>query len=1295
MSQNHKIVKINSKLADKNNNSATKNDIQSQTHHKKILQESSGQTQKTKNVSFLQLFRYATTSEIVFMVIGALAAMANGVAFPLFALIFGEMADSFGPQLTGQQVFENAKTQCLYFLYIGIGTFILSWIQMSCWIIAGEKQSIRYRIQYFKAILRQEVGWFDLINLNELTSKIASETNLIQIAIGENVPTYIMNICMTIGGFAVGYARGWQMALITTSALPVLTLGGLAFALTVQMSQKKIANSYEKAGGMAEQGLNAIKTVKSLTGEEFELTNYKTGLVQAFKIACKYAIWAGIGLGLTFATMFLDYALSFWYGSVLVGDSIYNSTYDRDYTQGDVFVIFFAIIIGGFSLGQGAPCIKKFQSGKLAAAKIFEVIDREPQIILPSNPQTIQNLIGNIKFNNASFNYPSKKDSSILRNLNLEIKANQKTAIVGESGCGKSTIMQLLLRFYDIDSGKLTIDGYDVRDLDYNWLRRNIGYVGQEPVLFATTIRENLKFGKDDATEQEMIHALQQANAWEFVSMLQDKLDTYVGNSGSQLSGGQKQRICIARAILKNPQILLLDEATSALDRRNEISIQQTLDQVSKGRTTIVIAHRISTVQNSDNILVIQQGQLIEEGTFEQLIAQNGKFQSLAKNQIQRYASEENQEDLENQLNEEQNSANVKIQCQDSLKKPITKYQLKNETQDQQLDKQTNLSKEEKRILQQQEKSMLKRLHDINKPDKIILYFGIFFALGNGVCFPLSGFLLGEYVDALAHPGADDYKQRTNWLSLGFVFLAIAALVFSTFQSYFFTRFGESLTLRLRQDVYKKMLIMPCEWFDKQENNPGCLSSHLAVNAHQVNGLVSTVISTQFQSISSFITGLVCAFTASWRVSLVALGVSPLMVIAGSLQAKFVQGFSKGSEEAYKDSGIIIMESVTNIRTVASFANEGKILQFYDEKLQKSYNSINKKGNTAGLAFGFSQFVMFATYSIIFICSAAFVRDYGVSMKDMFISVYAIMFAAFGAGNNNQVMNDSGNAKNACKSLFQILDSQDEIQQSQLKENSLIKTGVLGDIEFKNVSFKYPNREAQVFDQLSFTVKRGQKVAFVGPSGSGKSSILQLVMRFYDTYEGQILIDGRDLKSYDLKQFRKSFGIVSQEPILFNGNISENIKYNIEEATQKDIIEAASKANALNFIQSNQFQQKDTQINKNDYGQGFERLVGPKGSQLSGGQKQRIAIARAIARNPNILLLDEATSALDPESEKSVQETLNNFMKDKTTISVAHRISTIKDSDQIFVIEKGKLVEQGTFDQLMANKSYFYRLNAN
>lgn len=295
-------------------------------------------------------------------------------------------------------------------------------------------------------------------------------------------------------------------------------------------------------------------------------------------------------------------------------------------------------------------------------------------------------------------------------------------------------------------------------------------------------------------------------------------------------------------------------------------------------------------------------------------------------------------------------------------------------------------------------------------------------------------------------------------------------------------------------------------------------------------------------------------------------------------------------------------------------------------------------------------------------------------------------------------MGDVGAAKTACRNLFAIIDSEDELQIAEKRATNQMKAKVMGDIEFRNVSFKYPTRDAQVFENLTFTIKAGQKVAFVGPSGSGKSSVLQLLLRFYDNYEGDIFVDGKNIRDYDVREFRKSFGVVSQEPVLFNGTISENIKYNSEGIKHEDVKEAARQANALGFIEKNDFdtidqKEKDGKKAKK-LGSGFNRKVGPKGSQISGGQKQRIAIARAVIKNPNILLLDEATSALDHENEKIVQEALNELMKGKTSLCVAHRISTIKDSDQIFVIEAGKLVEQGTYESLMARKQFFFRLNA-
>ncbi|KAL4464298.1 hypothetical protein ABPG72_011343 [Tetrahymena utriculariae] len=1270
--------------------------------------------QEIKMVTFIQMLRYANKTDWTLMVIGSIASMANGVAFPMFALIFGQMTDSFGPNSTGDDLVDAAGKQSLYFFFIGVGSFLMSWIQLGCWMISGERQSIKFRQEYFKAIINQEIGWFDQINANELASKIATESSQIQGALGEKVPTFLMSICTTIGGFAVGYIRGWQMALVTTAALPVLIIGAISYTMVIQQSQKKISGAYQTSGGLAEQSLNSVKTIKSLTGEEYELHQYSRSLVQAFKIACKYGAYAGAGIGLTLLTMFLDYALSFWYGSKLIADGTENQIVNRVYTQGDIFVIFSSILIGGFSIAQVGPCLKNFEIGKQAAQKIFYVIDRKPLIEISPNANKIPNLQGKIEFNCVEFNYPAKKDIPVHRKLNLAIQPNKKTALVGESGCGKSTVMQLLLRFYDPDNGSVTIDGYDVKSLDYRWLRNRVGYVGQEPVLFATTIRENLKFGKEDATEEEMIQALKQANAWEFVQLLENQLDTYVGNAGSQISGGQKQRICIARAILKNPQILLLDEATSALDRKNEAMIQQTLDEISKGRTTIVIAHRLSTVKNADEILVLDQGKLVEQGTYEQLIEAQGKFEALAKNQIQKEMEEKQEkknkkalneklhdESIENQIIRKQSSSHAQNnQRKSSLTRKIS------ENQSKELEIQEEKEKKELKLKQKKEDDQLfNRLFDMNKPERKYFYAGMFFTLANGVCFPLSGLILGEFIDVLANPDASDFRTKAGMLSIYFVILGAISQVLSIFQYSLFTRVGEGLTLRVRQELLKKMLKMPGGWFDKPENNPGTLSARLASDAQLINGLTSNIISVQISNFSSLVTGLVIAFVMSWRVALVSVAVCPLIVIAGTIQAKQVEGFSEGSDKAYKDSSMIIMEAVTNIRTVASFSNEKKLCFFLSETLKKPYKLAFKKGHISGIAFGFSQLATFSVYAIIFICSAVFVRDYGVTAREMFVSIFAILNAAAAVGNNNHFMGDVGATKAACREIFKILDSDDEIQIQQKHRKALQMDGqpliskkVFGEIEFKDVSFKYPTRDAQIFKNLSFKIHAGQKVAFVGPSGSGKSSILQLLLRFYDDYQGQILVDGEDIRNYDIKEFRKNFGVVSQEPILFNGSIAENIKYNTADVTMEDIREAAHKANALSFIETDENQEQelnDKNINHHKSERGFDKKVGLKGSQISGGQKQRIAIARAVIKNPNIMLLDEATSALDYENEKIVQEALNKVMKGKTSLCVAHRLSTIADSDQIFVIEGGKLVEQGTYEQLMSKKEYFYRLNAN
>jgi len=390
-------------------------------------------------------------------------------------------------------------------------------------------------------------------------------------------------------------------------------------------------NAYTKAGAIAEQALNAIKTVVGLGGEYKEVDRYSKELSRTEKVLTKFGFLQGLSFGALYLVYYCTWGVGFIVGSKYVANKTYNDITGNPYSAGDVLTVFFSVVSGVMSLGQLAPSFKAFQLAKQTAYKVFNVIERTPLIDYENrHGAEIVEMQGNIKFENVTFNYPANPDKVVLNGLNLKIEAHKKTALVGESGSGKSTVVQLIERFYDAKSGSVTLDRKDLKSLKLSWLRKNISYVGQEPVLFSATIRENLSMARDDeVTEEEMIDALKKANAYDFILGLKDGLDTYVGISGTQISGGQKQRIAIARAILRNSKILLLDEATSALDRKNEKEIQETLDSISVGRTTIIIAHRLSTVKNADMIFLLANGKVEESGTHQQLVDQKGKYFNL------------------------------------------------------------------------------------------------------------------------------------------------------------------------------------------------------------------------------------------------------------------------------------------------------------------------------------------------------------------------------------------------------------------------------------------------------------------------------------------------------------------------------------------------------------------------------------------------------------------------------------------------------------------------------------------
>ena len=1233
-------------------------------------------------ITFLNLFHETSRLEKFCMIIGICLASASGCGLPLFALVFGNLANSLGEK--NSDIVSVAATQSLFFVYIGIGVFCCLSLAMSIYLSLCEKVSCRIRKRYFANLLKQEIGWFDVLNPNEIAGRFALDSQTIQKGIGENVPIFFMSIATVIAGFVMGFSRGWQLALVLLGALPFLFIGGSLFALVLGKMKKLSDITYVHAGGMAEQSLNAIKTVKALAGEDFELNNFKKELTKAVRVIKKFGLFAGTSIGFLFFIFLSDHGLGFWFGSILVEKGWINQVADRPYNLGDVLTVFIAITMGSMTFAQVPPPVNSFIQAKNSGEYVFYVANRKPKI--PINDKTKKpcpEFSNEILLKNIDFTYPARPDQKVLKNININIQKNKKTAFVGESGSGKSTIVALIERFYDPDEGGIYLDGVDIRDFNLQSLRKKIGYVGQEPVLYSGSIRENLMYGKDDATENEMYEALKKAKAYDFVMNLEKKLDTFVGVGGNQLSGGQKQRLAIARAILKNPPILLLDEATSALDRTNELAIQKTLDDISGGRTTIVIAHRLSTIQDADRIYVMSNGVIDDFGTHEELLSRHGKYEALIKIQLSQNDEEEEKKKKETKRNFKGPSL---TNLNEDMHKSVTVDQKHLKSEVEILKKTGELKKKTKRVF--------KRLFtDYILPNYYLSFVAYTFSFIAGGIQPLMAILFGNVLKYLALIPFPEYKEDSrkniDLYSGMFLVLGFGALITHAGSSTCFSILGEKVSLDLKTQTYDKILRTKMAFFDDPVNNPGILSTRISIETQNINRLMNSFFGVLFNGIGAFTVGIILSFIYSWQIALLALGLSPILVTGQILRGKVMAGFAK-NDEAYNEAGAVVMECTLNMRTVASFCNEEIFTRKYNEKIQKTMKESNRKGIIAGVTFGFCQFLMFGFFAVVFYVAAVLQDRTGLSLQGFFISLIAIMQAASTTGMTANFLPDVGEAVLSAEKVFQILDSKDS--ENYTKPADLKNHEFKGEISIKNIYFKYPTAEKYLFENFSLEIPAGKKVAFVGPSGCGKSTLFQLLLGFYPFEKGEISIDGIDIREMDVKQLRAIYGVVQQEPVLFQGTVAYNIKYNTD-ATISEIRKAAEQANALKFIEANEFDVivVDKKTAKNVSGTGFDRQVGSKGNQISGGQKQRLAIARAIIKNPKILLLDEATSALDAQNEAVVQESLNNIMIGKTTLAIAHRISTIRDYDDILVFGEGKIVERGRYDELVAKQGIFYK----
>jgi ABC-type multidrug transport system fused ATPase/permease subunit len=559
---------------------------------------------------------------------GLVLLAISSLTFMFFPWAFGEWLNIANGKPTYARYGLNINTMAMLLVVILVTQGLVSYFRVRLFANVSEKGLAGMRKALFEKLISLDIPYLEERRVGELSSRINNDVNQLQDAISLTLAEFVRQIIVFVAGIAIILFKSFYLSLLMLATFPFIVVLAIFFGRRIRRLSKERQDELAATNVVVEETLQSINIVKAFTNEWYEYGRYEKTMDKVVKLSIRYAHERGLFFAFVITTLFGGIVFMMWRGMLLVQSG--------DVVGGDLLsFIFYTLVIGG-AIGGLGDLYAQLLRALGATERVREILQAPSEINIFEIPDLpMQPLKGNIKFENVSFTYPTRPDMPVLKGINLEIKSGQKVALVGQSGAGKSTIVQLLLRFYQSGSGKITIDDQLITEFNITQFRKNVAIVPQEVTLFGGTIRENIAYGKPNATEAEIIEAAKKANAWQFIELFTDGLETVVGERGLKLSGGQRQRIAIARAILRDPAILLLDEATSSLDAESERSVQEALEVLMQGRTSIIVAHRLATIRDCDCIYVLDGGKIAEQGTHDQLTEKGeGLYYNLAKLQF-------------------------------------------------------------------------------------------------------------------------------------------------------------------------------------------------------------------------------------------------------------------------------------------------------------------------------------------------------------------------------------------------------------------------------------------------------------------------------------------------------------------------------------------------------------------------------------------------------------------------------------------------------------------------------------